>query len=116
MTTTRGGKREGSGRKRGLASIKAEESRKYVVGRIAEELEPILSGQIDLAKGIYREIPDGERKTKIYQQLPDSKVAEYLLNQAIGRPKEIAEVKMESTHIIDPEKTRKIRQILGLET
>lgn len=88
ITTTRGGRRLGAGRKRGLASIKAEEARKYAVTRIAEELEPILTGQIELAKGSYYETEDENGEKVVYRQLPDPRVAAFLLNQVIGKPKE----------------------------
>jgi hypothetical protein len=86
--TPRGGKRLGAGRKKGMASIKAEEARKYMISRITEELEPILTGQIELAKGLYHETTDDEGKRRVYHQPPDSRVAAYLLNQLVGRPKE----------------------------
>ena len=114
MTTTRGGKRDGAGRKRGLASIKAEEARKYVVQRVADELESILTAQIDMAKGIYHEVQNGQENIRVYQRLPDSKVAEYLINQAIGKPKEFTELKVEERHEVDPATKAKINRILGI--
>jgi hypothetical protein len=86
--TTRGGTRPGAGRKRGMASIKAEEARKYLTTRVAEELEPILTGQIELAKGAYYEVIDGEGKKIVYRRLPDSNSAKYLMDQTIGKAKE----------------------------
>lgn len=95
-TITRGGKRPGAGRKKGLASIKAEEARSYTVKRIAEELEPILAAQIELAKGsCYEEIDGVEGVRRVFKRLPDPRVASFLINQLIGRPKETAEVKIE---------------------
>ncbi len=91
---TRGGYRAGAGRKRGLASIKAEEARNYTVQRIVAELEPILTGQIELAKGIFCEVETEEGLKTIYQRAPDPRVASYLLNQLIGHPKETAEVQI----------------------
>ena len=88
----RGGKRQGAGRKRGIASIKAEEARKYLTMRVTEELEPILTGQIELAKGAYHEVIDVEGKKIIYRKLPDSGAATYLLNQTIGRAKETVDM------------------------
>jgi hypothetical protein len=85
---TRGGARLGAGRKRGLASIKAEEARKYLVSRVASELEPIITGQIELAKGAYYEEADGEGVRKVYRKLPDTRSAAYLVDQAFGRAKE----------------------------
>ncbi len=112
MENKRGGKREGAGRKKGFASVKAEESRKYVARRIEEELEPILSGQIEMAKGIYTNT-DGNN-TKVYKKLPDSKVAEYLLNQLIGRPRDFSEIKIEEKREIDPADKARIDRILGI--
>jgi hypothetical protein len=95
MEHTRGGKRIGAGRKKGLATVKAEEARNYVVKRIAEELGPILDGQIALAKGMYYEEEDRDGLKQVYYKAPDSHVATFLINQLIGRPKETAEVKVE---------------------
>ncbi len=94
-TTNRGGKRLGAGRKRGIASIKAEEARKYLVNRIAEELEPILMGQIELAKGAYYEVDGPEGKKVIYQKLPDQSASTYLLNQLVGRAKETMDLNVQ---------------------
>ena len=115
MEIKRGGKRNGAGRKRGLASIKAEEARKYLVQRVADELEDILAGQIELAKGIYYETGTGEDIKRVYQKHPDTKVAEYLLNQLIGRPTEFSEIKIqEKPPDISPERKAKINRILGI--
>ena len=89
---TRGGRREGAGRKKGLASIKAEEARKYLVDRVTGELEEILAGQIELAKGVYSEVETEEGFRKIYRKPPDPKAAAYLINQAFGRPKETVDM------------------------
>jgi hypothetical protein len=92
QTATRGGKRLGAGRKRGLASIRAEEARKYTLDVISRELDPILAGQIALAKGIYFETEDDEGNKTIYRRLPDTKAALFLINQLIGTPKETNEI------------------------
>ncbi len=92
---TRGGKRVNAGRKRGVASIKAEEARKYLSERVAGELEEILAGQIELAKGIYSEVETDEGFRRIYRRLPDSKAAAFLINQTIGRPKETLDMNVE---------------------
>jgi hypothetical protein len=84
----RGGKREGAGRKKGMASIKAEEARKYLCERVAGEMEEILAGQIELAKGVYSEVETGEGYRRIYRKPPDPKAAAYLLNQLVGKAKE----------------------------
>lgn len=106
----RGGKRDGAGRKRGLASITSEEARKYIVSRIYEEIEPIISGQIEMAKGVYYE----KGKDRVYQKLPDNKVAEYLLNQLVGLPKLSTLIEEKPATTISEEKKAKINRILGL--
>lgn len=92
----RGGTRVGAGRKKGLATIKAEEARNYAVQRIAEELEPILAGQIEMAKGAYYEetTEDGERI--VYRQMPDPRVASFLINQIIGKAKETTDLNIKA--------------------
>ena len=97
MENTRGGKRIGAGRKKGFASIKAEEARSYAVKRIMEELDPILTGQIELAKGASYEAQDENGKKAIFTKLPDKQVAAFLLNQVIGRAKETSEIKVDQT-------------------
>ena len=94
--SNRGGIRVGAGRKKGLATIKAEEARNYAVQRIAEELEPILSGQIEMAKGAYYEeiTDDGERI--VYRQMPDPRVASFLINQVIGKAKETTDLNIKA--------------------
>ena len=94
-TTKRGGKRLGAGRKKGLASIKAEEARKYMVDRVAGELEPILAAQIELAKGAYYETVDDNGKRIVYRKLPDARVSTYLLNQLVGRAKETVDMNIQ---------------------
>ena len=98
-----------------MASIKAEEARKYLVQRVADELEDILTGQIELAKGIYQKVEEGVSSTRVYQKLPDFSVAEYLLNQLVGRPKEVTEMKLETVHEIDPKRKANISRTLGIK-
>ncbi len=85
-----GGKRPGAGRKKGVRlqrTIEREKAREYMIERIAQELAPIITAQIEAAKGVWREeVMDGE-KVRIYQKAPDRQAGEYLLNQAAGRPK-----------------------------
>jgi hypothetical protein len=95
--SNRGGTRIGAGRKKGLATIQAEEARKYAVERIVAELDPILTSQIEMAKGLYYETEDENGKKIVFRQLPDPRVAAFLLNQVIGKPKETAEVKVAHT-------------------
>ena len=51
-------------------------------------LVPIVSAQIDSAKGLFYLGKGG----KIYTQLPNTRVGEYLLNQVAGKAKESVEV------------------------
>ncbi len=98
MNNKRGGKRIGAGRKKGLASISAEKAREYTVKRIAEELEPLLTGQIELAKGLYTEIEDEQEGIKkVYQKAPDYRVGAFLLNQLIGKAKETSDINIEGS-------------------
>ena len=84
-----GGKREGSGRKKAKHTIASEKAREFLVNSIIESLSPIVSAQIEAAKGLSYLGKDG----KIYTKLPDTKVGEYLLNQVAGKAKENVEVK-----------------------
>lgn len=45
-----GGKREGAGRKKGLASVLAEHTRNYIAVRVKKEQGPIIKKAIDQAK------------------------------------------------------------------
>ncbi|MDB5188059.1 MAG: hypothetical protein JWO50_579 [Candidatus Kaiserbacteria bacterium] len=88
----RGGSRPNAGRKRGLASITAEQARNYAIQRITAELEPILTGQIEAAKGMYYEVIDDQGEKVVYQQKPNARVAEYLISQVIGKAKETTDL------------------------
>lgn len=90
----KGGKRPGAGRKPGVKAshtIASENARAYAIQRITKELDPILTAQIEAAKGMYVETD----KKIVYQKSPDLKAGEFLLNQNIGRPKETMEVQGE---------------------
>ena len=81
-----GGKRLGAGRPFGSKAqhtVEAEQSRAYVIKRIAEELEPIVNKHIELAKA------------------GDIRGLEYLINQAAGKPKESVELLVEGTLKVD---------------
>lgn len=65
--------------------------------RINDEKEEILTGLMDLAKGvyIYEDALDEKLKPikkRKYIKMPDKDVAQYLLNQFIGKPKQNVEV------------------------
>ena len=86
---THGGKRENAGRKMGYRAIQAERAREFLIKRIADELEPIVTAQIEAAKGIYYL---DENDNTIYTKKPDLKAGEFLLNQSVGKPKESIEM------------------------
>jgi hypothetical protein len=113
METLRGGKRIGAGRKKGLASIKAEEARKYMNERISSELEPIITSQIEMAKGMYYEVIDEEGVKKVYRNLPDPRAATYLLNQLVGKAKETMD--MNVTPIFSLRELAERRKNIALE-
>ena len=86
-----GGFRPGAGRKKAPHTLAAEKAREYVITRVTSELDPIVTGQIEAAKGLwYEDIKDG--KKRIYQQKPDIVAAKNLLDQTIGKAKETVEV------------------------
>jgi len=83
-----GGKRKGAGRKKANHTIASEKAREFLVSSIVEHLGPIVSAQIDSAKGLFYI----GKKGKIYTQLPNTRVGEYLLNQVAGKAKESVQV------------------------
>ncbi len=84
-----GGKRAGAGRKKANHTIASEKAREFLITSIVEHLEPIISAQIDSAKGLFYIGKQG----KIYTKLPDTRVGEYLLNQVAGKAKENVELR-----------------------
>ena len=77
-----GGKRAGAGRKKARHTIASEKAREYLIASIIRKLAPIVQAQIDAATGISYV---GEKK-RIYVELPNTRVGEYLLNQVAGKP------------------------------
>src|SRR3989344_833216 len=94
----RGGKRQGAGRKKARHTIVTEKAREYLITSITKSLAPIVGAQIDSATGISHVAKNG----KIYAQLPNTRVGEYLLNQVAGKPAGSVEVNLndENPHII----------------
>ena len=70
---SRGGKREGAGRKLGYAAIESEKAREYITKRVSDELEPIIDKAIEQAKA------------------GDTTSRKDLMDRAYGRPKETVE-------------------------
>ena len=85
-----GGRRRGAGRKKANHPVASEKAREYLITSIVENLAPIVSAQIDSAKGVFYI----GKKGKIYTKLPDTKVGEYLLNQVAGKPTGNVELSM----------------------
>ena len=91
----RGGKQPGAGRPKGTKmkhTLDALEMRKYLVKRVSKELEPILTSQIELAKGLWYEKIGIDGTIKIFKEKPDINASKYLFDQAIGRAKESVEL------------------------
>jgi len=91
-----GGKRYGAGRKKARHTIASEKAREYLITSIVEQLTPIVSAQIDAAKGLFYVGKEG----KVYSRLPDTRVGEYLLNQVAGKAKENIELRGEEEPMI----------------
>ncbi len=83
-------------------SSKKAEAQAVLIKRVGKHYPEILESMAEAAKGIYREefvdIIDpvtgrktGMKKIKIYQEEPDTRAAEYLINQIAGKPKESVE-------------------------
>ena len=62
-----GGRREGSGRKRGYAAIEAEKAREIIIKKLVESVEPIVNKAVEQAKA------------------GDYKAREWLSDRALGK-------------------------------
>lgn len=91
-----GGKRKGAGRKTGYRAphtIETTKMREYFVKRVAEEFEPLMNTQLELAKGIHEAVLDKDGKVvNAYKKMPDPTTLKYLMDQSIGRAKETIDV------------------------
>lgn len=73
-------------------AIRVEKAREYVVQKVVRDMRDILEAQIEAAKGLYvMETNENGEVVRRYRKEPDFKVGEYLLNQSIGKPKEVVE-------------------------
>ena len=97
-TVHKGGRPKGSV---GTHTIEVSKAREYVVKRVVAELDPIMTAQIDAAKGLYYEETDKFGKKHVYAKEPDLGAAKNLLDQAIGRAKETVEMQGDFTLKID---------------
>lgn len=101
----KGGKQPGAGRPKGTLSPKNLEiakAREYLTQRVVSELEPMISSHIELAKGIWMEELDpttGERR-RVYKKAPDTRAAEYLVDQAIGKASQAIDVTSKGEQIV----------------
>ena len=84
-TNHKGGRPKGG---KASHTLKAEQAREYFVQRVVSEMNPIITAQLEAAKGLYYETAD----KKIYQREPDIQASKYLVDQTIGRPKETVEM------------------------
>jgi hypothetical protein len=87
----KGGARKGAGRKKAQHTIETEAMRAFIVSKVKENLEPLLTAQLDLALGHLVQETDDEGGERVYSKSPDGKAIEYLLNQSIGKPTEFIE-------------------------
>ena len=92
-----------AGRPKGAVSETArlqQEMRKMLTERARKEFSGLIDAQLDLARGVYVEEIDtvkdkkGNLKTKrrVYKRPPSSEAIKYLMDQAIGKPKETKEI------------------------
>jgi hypothetical protein len=87
-----GGKRPGAGRKKAAHTIETEAMRAFIVNKVRENLEPLLSAKLDLALGVLIDESHGQGEPRVYREAPDGNAIQYLLNQSIGKPTEHVDV------------------------
>lgn len=83
----------------GNHTLLAQEMRRRLIEKVYENFDPILDGQMELAKGLFHaEHPVLDESTglmvrakKIVKEKPDAGTAKYLLDQIIGKAKETIE-------------------------
>jgi hypothetical protein len=90
----KGGKREGAGRKKAPHTIASEAARKLVIERVLANLEPLLTAQIEAAKGIYVEKETESGTVIVFREKPDVGAGKYLIDQTIGKAKESVAVQI----------------------
>lgn len=71
---SRGGKREGAGRKKGFAALEAEKQRHFIARKLVKEVGPIVTKAIELAK------------------LGDRYSRDWLFDRAYGKASQLLEV------------------------
>lgn len=97
-TNHKGGRPKGS---KAYHTIQAENARKYIIETINKHLEPILTAQIEAAKGTWYEERRKGKQIRVYQRLPDTMTGKYLIDQTAGRAKETLDINEETRLLID---------------
>lgn len=76
-----------------LSTLQKEAVRSYLIKAVEKEIEPIVQGHIELAKGIWmEEIDEKGNPIKIYRKAPNQQAAEYLIDQAAGRASQAVDI------------------------
>ena|SRR3990167_5659531 len=85
-----------TGRPKSNATLMAMKMREELVKRVKKEFKPILLAQIDSAKGlaVHKAVTtsSGRVVDHYYDRVPHLDSSKYLLDQALGRPKESLEL------------------------
>ena len=102
-----------AGRKKGYKAIQAEKAREYLVKRVAAELDPILTAQIESAKGLYYEKLTPEGEIKVYKDKPDINAGKYLTDQTVGKAKETVEMSGKDGGAIPVDLSLIIKKVYG---
>ncbi len=79
-------------------TLLAQEMRKRMIEKLYANFDPILDGQLELAKGVFHaenpvidEVTGNLIRAKIVKDKPDPSVARYFIDQVMGKAKETVE-------------------------
>lgn len=101
----KGGKQPGAGRPKGSVSKStalALAMREKLVERVNKEFKPLIDAKLDLALGYYEAFTNDQGDVvRAYRKPPDNMAIQYLLNQAIGKPKETMDLGI-TPIVVDP--------------
>lgn len=101
-----------AGRPKGTISEQArmqQEMRKMLTAAAREVFPSLIKAQIDLARGVYveeivMEVDAKGKKTKskrrVYSRPPSQEAVKYVMDQAIGKPKETKEIDVNDTRAL----------------
>lgn len=94
----KGGFRAGAGRPKGAKSPNTrsgEVLRAYIIDHVSAKVDELIEAKMALALG-HKKIHVTQDGTEVvYVQSPDGNAIQYLLNQAIGKPRETVDVQTE---------------------